>query len=223
MNHRIPAGGARSTLQDGIAHSHFSVQTEPPQRRLLAWRERVGHVNGVLHSSSDLEKPFSAPIDRYELGGLVFTDCRSDAMSLDRSLVRISRDGVRNFAFHVFLDVGVQDVRVRSLSRMAGAPLAAKVLALDLGQPVRMWRNGCRVLTLFVRRRGASRCTHGRAASCRSLRQAGAAARGGRYIQANLHRGDLSPEAVIAALRLPRPTLTACSSMKAAWLPTSGI
>ncbi|MGJ3704275.1 helix-turn-helix transcriptional regulator [Variovorax sp. AFSI2.2] len=265
MNRGVSLPGVHSTLQNGIAHSRFSVAAEPPQRRLTAWRERVGHVIDVLPSRSDLEKPFNASIDRYELDGLAFTDCRSDAMSLDRSLARISRDSVRSFALHVFVEGEVRDVSVRSLSR-AAAPFAAKVLALDMGQPVRMRRTDCRVLTLFVPAAVveevfpdpeaihglaieqaetpvarlavehvaalASRVGRMNAAAVQADARAGAqllvaalgrqarlgdSGRAGaraavfgqarRYIQAHLHRADLSPDDVIAALQLSRPTV----------------
>ncbi|MGF6900850.1 AraC family transcriptional regulator [Paraburkholderia sp. GAS348] len=138
-----------SPLKPGIAHSHFDVQTEPPQGRLLAWRDRVGHVIDVLPSLSELDKPFQASIDRYQVGQLVFTDCRSDTMVLERSQARISTDKVRDVAFHVFLEGGVENITLRATPRKS-APAAATMLALDLNQPIRMQRNACRVLTLFV-------------------------------------------------------------------------
>ena len=256
--------GVRSTLRNGIFHSHFDVAAEPPQRQLEAWRERVGHVIDVVPSSAGIGKPFQAAIDRYEVGDIVFTDCRSDAMLLERSLARISTDNVRNFAFHVFAEGDVDSVTVRS-SAQRDAPAAAKLVALDMGQPVRMHRNACRVLSFFVpgtmlqevfpdpaavhartmqpdspiarlaldhaaalgreiatlsapAAEGAVRdavqllvASFGKQARLSGgARAAARAAMFGqvrRYVQANLHRADLSPENVLAALHLPRPTL----------------
>jgi AraC-like DNA-binding protein len=267
MSPRDLATGARSTLPNGLFHSHFSVQAEPPQRQLLAWRERVGHVIDVLPSVADTGLPFSAAIDRYEVGNIVFTDCRSDAMLLERSLARISTDSVRNYAFHVFVEGDVDDVTLRhgaATSKSAPAA-AAKLLALDMGQPVRMRRNACRVLTFFVPgtlveqifpdpeaihgrtmqgdtpiarlamahvaalgqdiahlsapaaqdavRAGAQLLIAGFGKQARLSGGARAAARAAmfgqvrRYVQANLHRAELSPESVLTALRMPRPTL----------------
>ncbi|HXZ06559.1 MAG TPA: helix-turn-helix domain-containing protein [Paraburkholderia sp.] len=140
---------ARLPLRHGVAHSFFSVQGEPPQRRLLAWRERIGHVMDVLPSRSDLEKPFHASIHRYQVGELAFTDCRSDVIVLERSLARISRDVVRDFALHVFLEGGVENVAIRATPRESTRSVAT-ILALDMNQPVRMQRHACRVLTFFV-------------------------------------------------------------------------
>lgn len=149
MNSRATTVDACSPLKHGIAHSHFNVQGEAPQRRLLAWRDRVGHLIDVLPSRSDLARPFHASIDRYQVGELVFTDCRSDLVVLERSLARISTDRVRDFVFHVFLEGGVENVAVRNSGR-SPTPSVASILALDMNQPIRMQRQACRVLTFFV-------------------------------------------------------------------------
>jgi|GEM_PF-2535144 len=65
-----------SPLASGIVHSYFNVQDEAPQRQLLDWRDRVGHIIDVLPSLAQLENPFSASIGRYAVGELVFTDYR---------------------------------------------------------------------------------------------------------------------------------------------------
>ena len=264
MGLRETETASRSSLRSGISHSHFDVAAEPAHRQFLAWRERVGHVIDVVPSASDIGKPFHASIDRYEVGDIVFTDCRSDAMLLERSLARISSDNVRNYAFHVFAEGDVDSVTVRS-SAQRDAPAAAKFVALDMGQPVRMHRNACHVLTFFVpgamvqevfpdpaavhartmqpdspiarlaldhtAALGREIATLSAPAAESAVRDAvqlllagfGKQARlsGGaraatraamfgqvrRYVQANLHRADLSPENVLAALHLPRPTL----------------
>jgi AraC-like DNA-binding protein len=257
--------GVRSTLPNGLPYSHFSVLNEPPARRLQAWRDRVGHVMDVVPVPDDSGRPFHAAIDRYDIGDVVFTDCRSNAMRLERSLARISTDKVRDFAFHVFLEGDVEGVTVRSPARQKETPHSAKVIALDMGQPVRMRRNDCRVLTFFVPgslvnevfpdpeaihgrvmpqhtplarlalaqvealgrdishmsalmaenavRSSAQLLLAGFGKEARLSGDARAAARAAmfgqvrRYVQANLHRADLSPEQVLAALHLPRPTL----------------
>lgn len=256
----------------GVAHSHFDVHAEPPDRQFLAWRARVGHVMDALPSPDVLERPFHAAIDRYDVGGLVFTECRSDALVMERSLARVSTDSVRDFAFHVFEHGGMHDVRVRATPRTLrkGEPPpapagTATILALDMNQPVRMRRSDCRVHTFFVP--GAlvqetfpdPEALHGRMLACTTPlarlaaghaislarhiggmtpaaaqssvrtgaqlvvsafgKQAGfegnarAAARAAmfdqvrRHVQTHLHRADLTPESVLAALQLPRPTL----------------
>jgi AraC-like DNA-binding protein len=253
----------------GVAHSHFSVLGEPRHRQLLAWRERVGHVIDVLPSKADVAQPFRAEIDRYKVEGLLFTDCRSDAMLLERSLARISTDSVRDYAFHVFAEGGVDDIALRhgtSATRSTSSTIStAKILALDMNQPVRMRRSHCRVLTFFVPAALVQEtfpdpeAIHGRtiqdatpltrlalehvaalganipgmtaaaadsavrtaahlvvaafgkqaglSGNARSAARAALFGRVRRHIQANLHRAELTPDGVLNALHLPRPTV----------------
>ncbi|WP_456238751.1 AraC-like ligand-binding domain-containing protein, partial [Paraburkholderia hiiakae] len=132
-----------------MTYSHFDVNSFAPDRQFLAWRERVGHVIDVLPSRADVARPFRAEIERYGIGDLSFTDCRSETMMLERSLARISTDNARSFYFHVFVEGDADCVSVRSSARSGGSG-AATLIALDLGQPVRMRRNTCRVLSFFV-------------------------------------------------------------------------
>jgi AraC-like DNA-binding protein len=264
MNSRAHTVDVCRPLKHGIAHSHFSVRGEAPQRRLLAWRDRVGHLIDVLPSRSDLERPFQASIDRYQVDELVFTDCRSDLIVLERSLARISTDRVRDFVFHVFLEGAVENVAVRT-SRRDPTPSAASILALDMNQPVRMQRQACRVIAFFVPGELVQevfpdpeaihgRVLHGstplerliiehvaalsRTIACMSAGEADGAIRAAakllvaafgrqarlsgdtraaaraavfgqvrRYIQAHLTEDELSPESVLNALQLPRPTI----------------
>lgn len=152
MNSCVPSFDVLAQPARDIAHSCFSVAGEAPQRRLLAWRNRVGHMVDVLPSRADLERPFQASIDRFQVGDLVMTDCRSDPILLDRSLARISTDRVRDFAFHVFLEGSAGNVCVRtsSASSRESSDARARILALDMNQPFRMQRHACRLVTFFV-------------------------------------------------------------------------
>lgn len=251
-------------LAPGIVRSHFDVKDEAPQRQLLAWRDRVGHIIDVLPSSAQLENPFNASIDRYAIGELVFTDCRSDPLLLERSVARISTDSIRDYVFHVFMEGGVESIRGPYPQRRS-MQCAARILALDMNQPVRMQRNACRVLTFFAPRGLVeaalpdAEAIHGRvihttaalarllfahvvafnnnlagmsaseadsalhasvqlliaafgkqARLCGNARAAARAAMFGqarRYIRANLHQAELSPENLLTTLQLPRPTM----------------
>jgi hypothetical protein len=152
VNSSVPSLDVLARPARDIVHSRFSVAGEAPQRRLLAWRDRVGHMVDVLPSRADLERPFQAAIDRFQVGDLVMTDCRSDAMLLDRSLARISTDRVRDFVFQVFMEGSADNVRVRATSPAArdGSEARARILALDMNQPFRMQRQACRLISFFV-------------------------------------------------------------------------
>jgi len=140
-----------AVLASGIVHRHFNVHDAIPQQQLLAWRDRVGHIIDVLPSRTQIENPFNAAIDSYEVGNTMLTDCRSDAVVLQRSVARISTDNIRTYAFHVFLQGGITSVSGR-YSAPNNTPAGASILVLDMNQPVRMQRTACRMLTLFVPR-----------------------------------------------------------------------
>lgn len=146
----LPAPGTGAPAPR-LVPNRFSVRDLAPQHQLLAWRERVAHVIDVLPSCEQVAHPFNASIDRYVLGGLAFTDCSSDALLLERSVARISTDGIRDYAFQVFLRGGVASVAGR-YTRATGAPAGPSVLALDMNQPARMQRDAGRVLSFFVPR-----------------------------------------------------------------------
>lgn len=147
-----PGGSAQGSLSAlHVAHNQFTVQSEHPQRQLLAWRERVGHVIDVLPSRQQLDQPFSGSLSSYRLGDLMFTECRSDVLTMERSLARISTDNIRNFAFHLFLkgSVSVTTGGGDESGRRRGG---ASILVLDMDQPVRMQRDTSHLLTLFAPR-----------------------------------------------------------------------
>lgn len=145
---RVPV---HSALASGIVHNRFDVRDEMPQRQLLAWRDRVGHIIDVLPSREQMSNSFSASIDRYAVGEFAFTECRSDALLLERSMARISTDNIRDYVFHLFLEGGIASVNGRDTPRKTIGPIAS-ILALDMNQPVRMQRNACHMLTFFVPR-----------------------------------------------------------------------
>ncbi|WP_240659151.1 AraC family transcriptional regulator [Paraburkholderia kururiensis] len=149
MSHHPLWRGSAPTLANGIAHSHFDVENEPISRQLLAWRERVGHVIDAVPSRERIERPFRGSIERYDVGDIVLTDCRSDELLLERAIARISRDSVRSFVFHVFLAGGVESLGVHSGARRSTVRQGG-ILALDMDQPIRMLRGAVRVVTLFV-------------------------------------------------------------------------
>lgn len=132
-----------------MLHSHFDVRDAAPLAPLLAWRERVGHMIDVLPSKAELEHPFRASIDRYAVGELAFTHCRSDRLLLERSIARISTDRVRGYAFHVFLEGGLESISAR-YPHAGHASAMTSLVALDLNQPARMQRSACRILTVFA-------------------------------------------------------------------------
>lgn len=138
-------------MMPDIAYSHFHTHAEAPEDQLPAWRKRVGHIIDVVPEPEQSARGFSGSIDRYAVDGLVFTDVRTDALTLDRSLARISTDKVHNYVFHVFVDGQVGDVNGFYRQPNAAQPRSA-ILALDMNQPVRMQRPRCQVQSFFAPR-----------------------------------------------------------------------
>lgn len=133
----------------GIARSSFSTHGAAADRQVLAWRDRVGHIVDVPPSKQQLTDGFSGTIDRYAVGDFVFTDSRTDALLLERSVARVSTDLRRDYVFHLFVEGEVGTVTGTPTKRSAANSVRGMV-AFDLDQPFRVERPACHVLTLFV-------------------------------------------------------------------------
>jgi AraC-like DNA-binding protein len=129
--------------------SRFSTRELAADQQVLAWCTRVGHVVDVPPSRWQLTQGFGAHIDRYAVGDAIFTDSRTDAMVLERSIARVSTDTRRDYAFHLYLEGETGNVTGMHKKR-SEADSVHGIVAFDLNQPFRVERPGCRVLTLFV-------------------------------------------------------------------------
>jgi AraC-like DNA-binding protein len=135
----------------GIVRSSFSTYASEADQQMLAWRDRVGHVVDVLPSKAQLTGGFRGSIDRYAVGDFIFTDSVTEAMSLERSVARVSTDVRRNYVFHIFVH-GEVDTGV-GMQRKRSAPNSVQgIIAFDMDQPFRVERSACQVLTMFVPR-----------------------------------------------------------------------
>jgi AraC-like DNA-binding protein len=149
MPHHRSLSDASPTTQNRIVPTHFDVCAQPQHQQLLAWRDRLGQVIDVVPSLAQLELPFRASIDRYDIGEFLFGDCYTDQITLNRSIARISQDNARSIVFHVFLGGSAESVVAHSAKRQ-GTPCEVGILAVDLDQPVRVLRRACRHVTLFA-------------------------------------------------------------------------
>ncbi|SAK43912.1 AraC family transcriptional regulator [Caballeronia glebae] len=131
--------------------TRFSTLACPRERQLLAWRDRVGHVIDVVPDKDQIARGFAGSIDLHAAGGLVFTQARTDALVLERSIARVSTDMRRDFAFHVYAEGETGHVSGLSVKRSAPGSVRG-IIAFDLNQRFRIERPACRVLTMFVPR-----------------------------------------------------------------------
>lgn len=145
-------GLAQAAAPDaGIVRSSFSTHASEVDQQLLAWRDRVGHVIDVLPSKAQIAGGFNGRIDRYAVGDFVFTDAVTDAMSLERSVARVSADVRRDYVFHIFVQGEVDAVVGMQKKRSAPNPIQG-IVVFDMDQPFRTERSACQVLTMFVPR-----------------------------------------------------------------------
>lgn len=158
----------RPLLAPGIVLTHFDVQSEAPQRQLLAWRERMGSVFDVLPSLAKIDLPFHGWVSRYSVGELSFVNIYSDAVRVERSLARISTNRACDcFYFSVCIEGDSHAMEGRHASRTA--PARTKILVLDMDQPVRMQAHRHHMSGFFVPRAVVEAilpeadCLHGRA------------------------------------------------------------
>ncbi|RDJ99523.1 AraC family transcriptional regulator [Paraburkholderia lacunae] len=247
-----------------ITTSSFSTRALAADEQLLAWRKRVGHVVDVPPSKQQVAGGFRGDIDLYAVGGMTFTDCRTEKLVLERSVARVSTDTRRDYAFQLFVEGEIGNVTGMRKKRSDPGSVQG-IVAFDMNQPFRAERPACRLLSLFLPaaivdeelRDGAS--LHGRilplgspltslvmdhmAAIAREIptldaQSATAALNAGaqlliaafrkesrltgegraalqaavmgqvrRYVEANLHQGDLTPTRIVEALRLKRATV----------------
>ncbi len=86
---------------------------------------------GAAHQAA-----FSGRIDRYSVGDLVFTDAVTDAMSLERSVARVSTDVRRNYVFHVFAQ-GKLSTEMGMQQKRSAANSVQGIVVFDMDQPFR--------------------------------------------------------------------------------------
>lgn len=137
--------------EPAMAINHFTVANEAPALQAQAWREYVGRIMDVPVSRSQRKHGFRGEISTYVLKDLIFLDSRTDAVCQVRSPGYISRDGMRDYVFHVAIE-GIIETETGGGSRKA-AQFVPGILALDMNQTMRMMRPAsARVLAFFLPR-----------------------------------------------------------------------
>ena len=144
-------GLAEAAAEHRIVRSSFSTYASELNQQMLAWRDRVGHVVDVLPSKEQIADGFLGRIDRYSVGDFTFTDAVTDAMTLERSVARVSTDERRSYAFHIFVQ-GKISTEMGMQKKRGAADSTEGLIVFDLDQPFRVERSACHMLTMFVPR-----------------------------------------------------------------------
>ncbi|SAL50415.1 AraC family transcriptional regulator [Caballeronia udeis] len=144
-------GLAEAAADNPIVRSSFSTYASELNQQMLAWRDRVGHIVDVLPSKEQIAGGFRGRIDRYSVGDFAFTDTVTDAMTLERSVARVSTDERRSYAFHIFAQ-GKIATEMGMQKKRSTADSTEGLIVFDLDQPFRVERSGCHLLTMFIPR-----------------------------------------------------------------------
>jgi AraC-like DNA-binding protein len=148
LPHHLAAAAAAES-RSAISASRFSTHALPAGEQFLAWRQRVGHVVDAPPTKDQIAHGFRGEIDLYAVGGMVFTDCSTEPMLLERSVARVSTDSRRDYVFQLFVEGEIG--HVTGMHRKRSAPASVQgIVAFDLNQPFRAERPECRLLSLFV-------------------------------------------------------------------------
>ena len=147
-----PAATASAQATPRVIHRHFTVSDEATALQALAWRDYVSRSVDVPLSRTQVANGFRARIDTYVLDKLAYLDTRTDPLVQIRSAAKISGDNNRDFVFHVAVD-GIIETLTGPHSERKSLQFAPGILALDMGQPLRMERPAySRVLAFFIPR-----------------------------------------------------------------------
>lgn len=139
-----------------VQYQHFTVNREARSLQALAWSDYVSRILDSPVSRVQTETGFYGEIDSYILKDMVYLDSRTDPLQQTRTNARISRDDVRNFVFHMAVD-GIMETTTDQKRQASIAQFVPGVLALDLGQPMKMRRpTRARVLAFFISREKVS-------------------------------------------------------------------
>lgn len=135
-----------------VLHQHFSVNDEARTLQARAWSDYVSRILDTPVSRAQTEAGFRGEIDSYILKDIVYLDSRTDPLLQVRTNARISRDDVRNFVFHMAVE-GIMETVTDPARHGPATQFLPGVLALDMGQPMRMRRpTRARVLAFFIPR-----------------------------------------------------------------------
>jgi AraC-like DNA-binding protein len=144
-------GGMAANAAPQMLRQHFTVAAEARTLQALAWSDYVGRILEVPVTRGQVASGFFGELDTYVFKDLVFLDSRTDPVCQRRTNARISRDAVRDYVFHVAVEGMIETVT--GLQQRKADQFMPGILALDMGQPMRMLRpSRARVLAFFVPR-----------------------------------------------------------------------
>ncbi|MFJ9452019.1 AraC family transcriptional regulator [Herbaspirillum sp. NPDC101397] len=143
---------AETAGESRFTHHHFSVAQQPIALQAQAWSERVSGLLDTPMSRTQRQQSFTGEMDSYVFKDMIYLDCRTDPLAQARTLAKISCDNVRDFVFHVAVE-GIMETLTDTRRERKSTQFVPGILALDMGQPMRMLRpTYAHVLAFFLPR-----------------------------------------------------------------------
>jgi AraC-like DNA-binding protein len=151
QRYAMPDDGGVADAVPRMLRQQFTVAGERRELQAPAWSDYVSRILDVPVTRGQLASGFYGELDTYVFKDLVFLDSRTDPVCQRRTNVRISRDAVRDYVFHVAVEGVIETVT--GLQQRKSEQFMPGILALDMGQTMQMIRpSRARVLAFFVPR-----------------------------------------------------------------------
>ncbi len=137
-----------------VLFTHHCTAGAMRAQRFEAWRHAMGslidvHPVGAADAFQGAVRAYAVPLDGAAHSCIVFSDCRSSGVELDRNSARIGRDGLGHYVFQVLSTGGASRQQVRGRDCHTGP---GGLVALDMRQPFHITRADYHALALFVPR-----------------------------------------------------------------------
>lgn len=134
-------------------HRHFSTCDVARTQQLLAWRDQTSSFLDIAVSHAQVADGFRATLDHYRVDGMTFLHACTDPITQTRTAPQISTDTMRDYVFHVLLVGGGVETTTGLYPRRKALQSRPGILALDMGQSMRMEREyRSQVMALFLPR-----------------------------------------------------------------------
>ncbi|TPG08509.1 helix-turn-helix domain-containing protein [Rhodanobacter glycinis] len=134
-------------------HHHFSTCDVARTQQLVAWRDQTSSFLDIAVSHAQVADGFRATLDHYRVDGMTFLHACTDPITQTRTAPQISTDTMRDYVFHVLLAGGCVETTTGLYPRRKALQSRPGILALDMGQSMRMEREyRSQVMALFLPR-----------------------------------------------------------------------
>lgn len=137
------------STQPRLPLATLSLERTPRAARVRQWQQWMDHMVDVTVGARASTAAFQGSLTICEAGGVVLSQCQSDAMRIHRGYDRISRDSFNHYVVHIVLEGGEGRA---CFDGFEVATRSGDILLLDFDQASTIERTAYRALGLFVPR-----------------------------------------------------------------------